>query len=617
MRIKFGSLGEKKPDDPNYPQRQTMECVQGFKAGWKINQHDEGIVKCFIFGRAKLAVYRWCDDATSVFVFSIMNNETDSRNTSRRKRNENVEKLIFRFSFLACYIEIDGDEDEGCVVDENEMESRWSDLPDLLLEDIFSYLNIRERYNASMTCKNWHRAFYLNRVWSNFVVEDDTLCRRKFNYYSGWNPVLDHMRTQQCLSRVGCYFKGLEFVPRQNFNNMYQFMTLLTFNIQQSRKLQCEYEYQGVGQHITSFKYVFPCNMAMRETDDVKLFGTGGQLLKTLKSLLFELNELKTLKLVDLMLERFEAKHLLDEVLESCSMALKALCLINVTNTHCPIMHTGLFFNLKVLTISPQNLDDDVLQLLSSTALKHLHIFQNNYGPTTPAACSSKAWKMFRKENPKIKVHLRVESTANSELTLQPDAPVYSMTYRTPKNRITSHQIINIVDMYKFTLTSYGHELLPKYSCPKSFNNRIDSLLVLMARQCPNLTSLTVREKVSTSTLLLLSKTAINLRFFHVRRQAVVQKCDWPRNPEWTEEFYEWLKVSSRTYESTEREISQVLGYRWTMLCDRSFKKIKIHLSGFSVWVSLKMKFLEIDETATNFLCDEFHLSQCAHIFFG
>lgn len=467
-------------------------------------------------------------------------------------------------------------------VGENDVPSRWCDLPDLLLERIFALISIKDRYFASLTCKNWHRAFYLRRVWSNFLVEDDTLCQRKFNYYSGWQYVLDHMRTQMCLSRIGRYIKGLEFVPKQNFNNMYQFMIQLTFSIQQSRRLDCEWEHRGVGQHITSFKYIFPCNMAMRETDDVKLFGTGGQLLKTLKELLFELNQLRSLKLVDLMLERYEAKHLLDEVLESCNMVLQDLCLINITNTHCPIMHTGLFFNLKVLIISPQNLDDDVLQLLSSTALRHLHIFQNTYSPTTPAACSQKAWKQLRKDNPKIKVHLRLESTANKDITFQPGAPVYSMTYRSSKNQITTDKIIQIVDMYKHTLTTFGHELLPKYHCPKSFNHRIDSLLVLMTRQCFNLTSLTIREKVSTATLLLLAKTAVNLRFFNVRKNAIVQRCDWPKNPDWSEEFYEWLKQSSRKYESTEQEISQILGYRWVMLCDKSFKKVRIHLSGFS-----------------------------------
>lgn len=89
----------------------------------------------------------------------------------------------------------------------------------------------------------------------------------------------------------------------------------------------------------------------MAHTDDpesIKLFGTGGQMLASMKKFMALINELKTLKLVDLMLERYEANHLLDEVLESSCMSLKHLNLINVTMYHCPIMHVGLFLNLQV-----------------------------------------------------------------------------------------------------------------------------------------------------------------------------------------------------------------------------------------------------------------------------
>jgi F-box protein 39 len=423
----------------------------------------------------------------------------------------------------------------------------------------------------------------LRNVWRNFRVEDDTLCRQKFNYYSGWQPVLDCLRAQQCLTRIGRFIKGMEIAPAYNFNNIAQFMTLFTFNVQQSKRAdKCEMQYYEVGKRVQSFKYVFPCNMASNELD-VKLYGTGGQLLKTLKALLYELNKLKSLKLIDLMLERYEAKHLLDEVLESCNMVLQHLSLINVTSTHCPILHVGLFFNLKVLIISPQNLDDDVLQLLASTSLRHFHIFQNNYCPTTPAACSDKAWRSFRKDNPKVKVYLRVESSSKSEMTLQPSAPVYAVTYHTPKSQISAAKLIEIVDRYKYTLSIFGHETLPDYDSPKAFDDRIDSLLMLMARQCPNLRSLTVRETVSTSTLLLLAKSATNLSELNVRKCAVIAKMDWPKNQEWSDEFYQWLQVSSRSHESTEKEISQILGCRWTMLCDESFQKLRIHLSGFSL----------------------------------
>lgn len=86
-----------------------------------------------------------------------------------------------------------------------------------------------------------------------------------------------------------------------------------------------------------------------------------------------------------------------------------------------------------------------------------------------------------------MRVHLRVENLTNGEILLQPDAPVYSLTYQTPKTQISSERMLNLVDNYRYTLTVFGHELLPKFTSPKSFHSRVDSLLLLMVRSCPNL----------------------------------------------------------------------------------------------------------------------------------
>lgn len=87
---------------------------------------------------------------------------------------------------LAVYIDIDvGHEDP-----ENKEYSHWSELPDLLLEKIFSYLNIREKYYASLVCINWYRVFRMPYVWKRFILEDNTLTRSRFNYYSGWQVSL-------------------------------------------------------------------------------------------------------------------------------------------------------------------------------------------------------------------------------------------------------------------------------------------------------------------------------------------------------------------------------------------------------------------------------------------
>lgn len=186
-------------------------------------------------------------------------------------------------------------------------------------------------------------------VWNNFLVDDCTLTRQKYNYYSGWQYCLDHMRTQNCLARIGRHLRGIEFRPEISFNNIFQFMTMLTWSIKKGLEPDGPPDMKGMGARIRSLVYIFPCNMAQaNDPEGIKLFGTGGQLLKGLKDLLSQLTNLRTLKLVDFVLERYEAKHLLDEVLDACCTKMRVLNLVNVTSLHCPIMHVGLFLNLQV-----------------------------------------------------------------------------------------------------------------------------------------------------------------------------------------------------------------------------------------------------------------------------
>ena len=87
------------------------------------------------------------------------------------------------------------------------------------------------------------------------------------------------------------------------------------------------------------------------------------------------------------------------------------------------------------------------------------------------------------------------------------------------------------------------------------------------------------RERISSSTVLLLAYSGKNLRYFHVRRNAIILKCEWPKCPDWTWDFWKWLKKNSKTYEDMEREVSQILGFRWHALNDKQFKQTPIDLN--------------------------------------
>ncbi|XP_059487557.1 uncharacterized protein LOC132203657 [Neocloeon triangulifer] len=468
------------------------------------------------------------------------------------------------------------------------VESYWADLPDLILEQIFSYLSMRHRYAASRVCRRWYEAFYLPSVWSDFVMTDMTLVRRKFNYYMGWQYVLDHMRTQNCLAAVGKNIKSLIFEPMFSFHNLYEFVVMLTYYAERNEQLRSgkvlvdvRGGQKGIASRISRLRFTFPCNMAPtgREEDEY-IFGTGGLLLESLKRLMGSLGRtLRHLQLADLLLERFEALKLLDDVCYSGCETLESLTLINVTKVPCQMLHAGVFVKLRVLKLSPQNLGEDLLILLGDCPhLRHLHIIQNRYTTDNLSPLSWKSWRACRWANPRLNVHLQLENVRDGEVLWQPGSPVRSILYKSAHLKATSGSILTAIDQYRGDLQVYGHLGLPRFHRSKSFHDRIDPLILLMCRQCPNLHTIIVRERISTATVLLLAYTGLNLRFLHVRRNAVVLRRDWPRSPEWSDTFYKWLSTACRSYEATEREVSQILGYKWTMLTDRQFKLMSVDL---------------------------------------
>lgn len=90
-----------------------------------------------------------------------------------------------------------------------------------------------------------------------------------------------------------------------------------------------------------------------------------------------------------------------------------------------------------------------------------------------------------------------------------------------------------------------------------------------------------VTERISTATVLLLAYHGKNLKWFFVRGNAVIIKTDWKQGSDWTDEFYSWLKVNSRSYALVENEVSQILGYKWRFLTDKEFMRLNVNLHDY------------------------------------
>ncbi|XP_018563430.1 uncharacterized protein LOC108905140 isoform X2 [Anoplophora glabripennis] len=479
----------------------------------------------------------------------------------------------------AVYIDIEEEKEDD---DDGKEYSKWSELPDLLLEKIFSYLGIREKYYASLVCRNWYRAFHLPYVWNRFILQDNTLTRARFNYYSGWQYVLDHLRCQMCLSTVGKNIKYLTIEPMLNFYNLYEFMNMISwYTEQREEKENVEI---GIGSNIQSLKFTFPCNMTTREdTERIRLFGTGGKLLAALKRLMGNLKKLQWLELTDLMLDPKEAQYLLDEVCETCCLTLRNLHIVNTTRVQYQMLHVGVFLNLRELIISPQNLGDDLVELLSFTKLKHLHILQNRYTPNdiNIKPVSPQVWKKCRQNNPTLSVHLQLESVKEKPIIWQENAPARTVLYDSPHIGLRTDALVTTIEFYHEHLRIYGHKGIPRFHRSRSFTERIDENLMMLVRQCTYLSTLVVTERISTATVLLLAYHGKNLKWLFIRGNAVIIKTDWKQGSDWTDEFYSWLKVNSRSYALVEKEVSQIFGYKWKFLTDKEFLRLNVNLHDY------------------------------------
>ncbi|XP_076167398.1 uncharacterized protein LOC143146722 isoform X2 [Ptiloglossa arizonensis] len=483
----------------------------------------------------------------------------------------------------------DLDEEETEEDKQKKIYSHWDQTPDILLEEIFSYLTIRERYYSSLVCKSWYRAFKLQSVWSTFKLEDTTLTRGQFNYYSGWQFVLDHMRISNCLNKIGKNIRSLVFEPMLNFYNLYEFMNMISWYTE--RQGSDNTSVAGVGTYIRRFKFTFPCNMAsIDDPDRIRVFGTGGKLLEALKRLMRNLHNIRCLELIDLMLDSKEALHLMDDICDNCTQTLSKLVLINTTKYYCPLLHVGIFINLNVLIISPQNLHEDVIDLIGYTRLKHLHIVQNRYSPknTTMRLPKRSSWIKMKANNPYLKVHFEVESYRRTDILLpidlleHGDIPCHSIVVNNPNTQILSSTIHTHGTFFASTIKVYAFKGLTRYFLHRNFAQRLDEALVQFCRMCPNLHTLMIRDKISTATILEIVSTAKALRCLYVRRNAVLKKCDrdWLKILNWSPEHYQWIKTNSWSYENTQREVSRILKYRWHMLSEEEFKNqtLKLHI---------------------------------------
>ncbi|KAL5022896.1 hypothetical protein ScPMuIL_002051 [Solemya velum] len=443
--------------------------------------------------------------------------------------------------------------------DSEEYEDGWKFLPDILLEDVFTMLAPKARHEASQVCQRWYGAFYAPRVWETFTLKERTLTKKRFNLYRGYQREVCPRKTQVCLLRVGSHFKKIVIPPISDFYNLYEFIRVVD-------------SFMGFFEEfpmpmLNTFHFTFACES--RGMTGKLVHGTGGKLLEVLKSLLSNMRNMKNLKLNQLLLDEYEITDLINSIAKRSSHSLKYFELLNCSRTPYALHEVSKFENLQKLVISPQHMTEIVLLLLAGMGLTELHLVQDAYTCAFDPV-SSEAWKMAKEIAPFLSVTLEVRGDTKSDIAIQPHAPVTTIVYNTPYSKTVPDTVSTAAYYYRNTLESYEQRCLPRVHGPRSFVKRGDSSLLDLVQRCRRIHTLVIRERISTATLLLLAKEGKTLRNLIVRQNALIKKCDWPN--QWTDEFYDWLRTSSHSFEATNQEVARIVGPPWRPLSDHEFK---------------------------------------------
>ena len=424
-------------------------------------------------------------------------------------------------------------------------ESMWENLPEILLEDVFQLLSNKDRFRASRVCKRWNDVFYSPRLWHNVSIHQNMFLHTKMHPLHGCIKEISKYQVQNCLHKIGSFIRTLELKPMTDFYRLFEFIFVMNVYIEYYAE-----EYYPM-ELLENFKFVFGCESY--DYSGSTVIGTGGKLLDEVNRLLGNLQELHYLSLSDLLLETKDAVGFLQDVIKTSSKSLQKLELVNITKERYPIYYTTMFPNLRQLVITPQNLSNDMVLILAQHKnLTELTILQGRHTPLFEPI-THQTWLEARQINPNFKVRLEVRGRTRAEIMLQECAPVHCIMYDTPYARVTAEEVIMISELYQRQLKQFGHLQLPRKHGSRSYQERGDTYLVLLIRECPNIETLVIRERVSTATLLIIANEAKKLHNLVVRRQGVLQKFDWPKLSHWSDDQYAWLKMASTSYSRTER----------------------------------------------------------------
>ncbi|XP_057331551.1 F-box only protein 33 [Microplitis mediator] len=423
----------------------------------------------------------------------------------------------------------------------------WNTLPSVIMLEIFSYLEHKDRINASMVCKNWRQALFHPAFWKDITfVLDDT----KNSLWSSYLGDCFGLSVQNATVRCQIPHCSLE-------------LEKLLRNLCENRNLRRLF----VEPSTSTFEWSFTCydDMEALETWTESLYLSIIKIIETSKRL-----EALTLGCVEElvlnagevleMLGYYHGKHLTHLGLASVKEDpenYQFVILNSITFQQ--------FISLTILTLDYDYLNDTMLGSLTSGTLErlvvHVHNWKENYTGT-----SDDAWELFTQKNPRCELRLNLLHAYTGVTVLERQILKRNMPLTHFKALFCEY--VNLGALY--TIASYYSTSLKSLMWIDSADNNELSLpptdgnpdgLVMVAWRCVNLQEIVY----------------IGHKYYHTNLLAIARlRGHTLRRFEFAENDIKEEDTPHYKYKEVRSEINSILGGNWKTFSDSELMPVLI-----------------------------------------
>ncbi|KAK7497219.1 hypothetical protein BaRGS_00011513 [Batillaria attramentaria] len=426
--------------------------------------------------------------------------------------------------------------------------SDWRRTPEIILANIFTKLPVLDRMRAAEVCREWKRASYHPLVWQSFdygVTELYDLDTWEMPDLRISDSASDHQLYIKCVCDYGEVFSRVHIV------------------LHNSRSFEVFNEVAEECENLRSVKIVrHELSLEFPESFSRLLlfFLTGNRLLEEIS-----LEGITVFK---------ERPTLPIPIGPAYAKTLKRLSFINSfrQNNMSPLMY---LVNLQEFTISPELIRFGVLMHLAKASLHTLNLVAKpGMWEFDCKNLKDDQWKMITEaSNCRLKINCYLIDTYECSGILLSAMPVVKLVVCRSMH-FNYSLVVQMLQSYRTTLTTFIDFSLAEEVYKTEPDTAVDDSIITIVQSCPKLTTLTIKDCLHSSTVLLMAQLNTNLRDILIREDMVRYVLHIPETLVSLGEEMKSFTEQNYAKDKFEGAMSQLLQCKWHVLSKRDYHMI-------------------------------------------